>query len=141
MYLVKLSLSRHEREGLSLIFEGIDEDRDCVVSMRDIVKYFKDKFGMQISDEVYDKVEKQFGKKGGGGIGYTEFLMAGCNKNVILSEANLKHLYAYIDTSGNGLLSREEVKTFLGVNDDTYIGIIVEDADDDCDGGISFKEF
>ena len=71
MYLVKLSLSRHEREGLSLIFEGIDEDRDCVVSMGDIVKYFKDKFGMQISDEVYDKVEKQFGKKGGGGIGYT----------------------------------------------------------------------
>jgi len=27
------------------------------------------------------------------------------------------------------------------VNDDTYVGLIMEEADDDCDGGISLKEF
>ena len=35
------------------------------------------------------------------------------------------------------MLTRDEIKVFLGVDDDTYTGLIIEEADDDCDGGIS----
>ena len=72
---------------------------------------------------------------------YTEFLMATSTKSVLLTEVQLKHLFSFIDNSGKSQLSREELKTFLGVNDDTYVGLIMEEADDDCDGVISLKEF
>lgn len=39
------------------------------------------------------------------------------------------------------MIGRDELKSFLGVNDDTYVGLIIEEADDDCDGGLNYKEF
>jgi len=41
----------------------------------------------------------------------------------------------------NGFITREDLKEFIGVKDDTYIGIMIEEADDDCDGGLTYKEF
>jgi hypothetical protein len=41
---------------------------------------------MQISDEIYDKIEKQLCRKGSPQVTYTEFLMASCTKSVLLSE-------------------------------------------------------
>lgn len=33
------------------------------------------------------------------------------------------------------------MKAFLGVNDDNYVRLIIEEADDDGDGGLTLKEF
>ena len=84
--MVKLNLSRHEKEALTYLFETIDEDRDSLITLAEIAKTFKDKFNMQISDEIYDKIEKQLCRKGSPQVTYTEFLMASCTKSVLLSE-------------------------------------------------------
>ncbi len=75
------------------------------------------------------------------GITCTEFIMGACNKHIVINEASLKHTFGYMDSSGNQFLTRQEVGVFLGVDDETYIGLVIEEADDDCDGGINFKEF
>jgi Ca2+-binding EF-hand superfamily protein len=56
--MVKLNLSRHEKEALTYLFETIDEDQDSLITLAEISKTFKDKFNLQISDDIYDKIEK-----------------------------------------------------------------------------------
>lgn len=56
--MVKFFLSRNEKDGLTLLFEAIDEDKDSIITLSEMSKVFKDKFSMQVSDEVFDKLEK-----------------------------------------------------------------------------------
>ena len=49
--------------------------------------------------------------------------------------------FSWIDLDKDGFITREDLKEFVGVKDETYIGIMIEEADDDCDGGLTFKEF
>ena len=87
------------------------------------------------------RIGKQVDVTGEGSITITEFILGACNKTALLTDANLKQVYAFMDISGKNFVTRLELKSFLGVNDDTYIGIIIEEADDDCDGGLTYKEF
>ena len=33
------------------------------------------------------------------------------------------------------------MRNFLNSTDEYFIGMVIEEADDDCDGGLTFKEF
>jgi calcium-dependent protein kinase len=87
------------------------------------------------------KLMRQIDMNGDREISFTEFLMGACNKISLLSELNLKIAFACIDADKNGFITRDDLKEFLGIKDDTYIGIMIEEADDDCDGGLHYKEF
>lgn len=60
---------------------------------------------------------------------------------MLLNENNLQNTFAWIDMDKDGFITRDDLKEFVGVKDDTYIGIMIEEADDDCDGGLTYKEF
>ena len=90
-FIVKLFLARNEKEGLSYLFEFIDTDMDGIITLSHMAHVFKDKFSMQITDEVLDKLDKHMSKKGQ--MTYTEFLMAACNKHLLLSEMTLKFVF------------------------------------------------
>lgn len=68
-------------------------------------------------------------------------MLGACSKQHLLSDANLKALFHFMDASGNGFITRKELQSFFGVNDEDFIGLIIEEADDDCDGGLNQKEF
>lgn len=141
MFMMKFFLPRSEKEALSNLFENIDDNKDSRISLKDLTLAMKEKYSMQLSNEQLDKMDKQLNFSKHDGITYTEFLMAACNKQLLLSEASLKHTFSFIDTNNNSFFSRQELGVFLGVADETYVGLVIEEADDDCDGGITFKEF
>ena len=76
-----------------------------------------------------------------GGISITEFILGACNKANLITDHNLKQMFNYINVDKSPMITRDELKFFLGVNDDSYVGLIMEEADDDCDGGLTYKEF
>lgn len=44
MYLVKLSLPRHEKDGLTQLYELIDDDQDSKITLSEVAKTVKEKF-------------------------------------------------------------------------------------------------
>ena len=71
-------------------------------------------------------------------ISFTEFLMAACNKNELLTERNLQLAFTYMDYDKDGFVSRDDFTKFLNVKNEYFVGNIIEEADDDCDGGLTF---
>ena len=59
--------------------------------MSHMAHVFKDKFSMAITDDALDKIDRHLSKKGQ--MTYTEFLMAACNKHLLLSEVTLKFVF------------------------------------------------
>ena len=141
LYMVKILLDKKEKEAITALFETIDDDRNAKIDVDDITKAYRDKYDILVSDTDINRVSKQVDVSREGEITITEFLLGACSKSTLLTDANLKQVFAFIDAGGNNMISRRELKSFLGVNDDTYIGLIIEEADDDCDGGLNYKEF
>lgn len=46
-----------------------------------------------------------------------------------------------MDYDKDGMITREDMRIFLRSKDEYYIGSLLEEADDDCDGGLHYKEF
>lgn len=141
LHMVKNYVDKKEREVLIQLYETIDDDRDSQIDVEDIAKAYRDKYGMTISDSDMIKIGKQVDVSREGGITITEFILGACNKNLLITDQNLRSVFSYIDANQNNIIGRDELKSFLGVNDDIYVGLIIEDADDDCDGGLNYKEF
>lgn len=74
-------------------------------------------------------------------ISFTEFLIAGSNKQTLLAESNLLSAFSYIDNDKDEFITREDLRIFLNIKNEYFIGNIIEEADDDCDGGLLYKEF
>ncbi|TNV79079.1 hypothetical protein FGO68_gene11603 [Halteria grandinella] len=141
MYMVKLQLDKKDRDTLVQLFETIDEDKDGMIDAQDIATVYGTKYAMQLSEQDISRIRKQLDVSKASGITITEFLLGACNKSTLINEPNLRSVFHYIDGSAGGFITRKELMSFLGVNDETYIGLIMEEADDDCDGGLNMKEF
>jgi Ca2+-binding EF-hand superfamily protein len=76
-----------------------------------------------------------------GGITVTEFMLGACNKTMLIHEISIKQVYERMDKRESGLITRGDLSEFLGVADESYIGLVMEEADEDCDGGLTYKEF
>lgn len=74
-------------------------------------------------------------------ITFTEFVMAASNKQDLLSESNMKSAFEYIDYDKDEFISRNDFTIFLNIKDEYFIGGLLEEADDDCDGGLTYSEF
>jgi Ca2+-binding EF-hand superfamily protein len=49
--------------------------------------------------------------------------------------------FAYIDNDKDGFITREDLRIFLTSKDEYFIGNMIEEADYDCDGGLTYDEF
>ena len=114
---------------------------DGEINLKEFVNNFKSKFNITVPDGEMARVIRQIDLKGDREVTFTEFTMGACNKYTLLTEANLMIVFSWIDVNKDGFITREDLKEFIGIDNDTYIGIMIEEADDDCDGGLTFKEF
>lgn len=89
-------------------------------------------------DGELSKVFKMVNLNGDKTITFTEFVMAASNKQVLLSEANILSAFEFIDYDKDEFISREDFTMFLNIKDEYFIGGLIEEADDDCDGGLNF---
>ena len=140
-YMVKSVIDKREKDNLQILFEALDENKDGEINLKEMVAGFKQKFNISVSEVDVAKIIRQIDFNGDREIQFSEFLIGASNKYTLLNENNLSNTFAWIDVDKDGFITREDLKEFVGVKDDTYIGIMIEEADDDCDGGLTLKEF
>lgn len=58
-----------------------------------------------------------------------------------MTESSVKQVFQYIDGNGNMQISKDELKAFLGIDNDEMISNILIEADLDSSGYLDYKEF
>jgi len=58
-----------------------------------------------------------------------------------VTESSVKQVFQYIDGNGNMQISKDELKAFLGIDNDEMISNILVEADLDSSGYLDYKEF
>ena len=139
--MVKTVIDKKEKDNLQILFEALDDNMDGEINLKEFVGNFKAKFNINVQDGEIARVIRQIDLKGDREVTFTEFTMGACNKYSLLTEANLKSTFSWIDADKDSFITRDDLKEFIGITNDTYIGIMIEEADDDCDGGLTYKEF
>ena len=77
-----------------------------------------------------------------GKVQFTEFLIAACDKRAIFTHKNLRMCFEFIDNDGDGEITTADLKVFMGEDVDEYaISNMIEDADENADGGLELAEF
>ena len=65
------------------------------------MKAFKHKYNLLITEPEMNKILKDVNLVNSKTISYTEFMIAACHKNNLLTETNLKQMFNYIDDDGD----------------------------------------
>ena len=80
------------------------------------VSELKKVFGLSkinISEEKINQVYNLIDQTKKGGIDYTEFLMAGINKSVLITKNNLENAFNYFDVNKSGFIEEEDLEETL----------------------------
>jgi len=145
-FLVHQLSSNKMNEGLRLIFQEMDKNKNGRLSYNDLIEGLRKYSDLQFSDEEIVKLMDSLDNDGNGYIEYEEFLRATMNMDTLLTETNLRWLLTFLITDNSGKLSSDEIKNILGVmNDDPekeneLIQVILQDLKTE-DGLISYDNF
>jgi Ca2+-binding EF-hand superfamily protein len=78
-------------------------------------------------------------------IDFGEFVMANIDLKKVVNENRLMQIFTLVDKDGSGTISKDELVAFFNFGSDTesqkYIQNMVNEADKNGDGEISFQEF
>lgn len=84
-----------------MVFDSLDDKKEGELEPQEFMKAFKHKYNLLITEPEMNKILKDVNLINTKTISFTEFLIAACNKNNLLSEANLKIVFKYIDDDGD----------------------------------------
>lgn len=125
-----------------MIFDALDEEKDGEIELHELKEQMIEKFEIIWEDKEYDRVIKNCDLDGDGKMQFTEFVIAACHKKPLLSENNLKLCFEFIDFDSDGLITRPDLRNFLGVEvDDIFINEMLDRQDQEGDGSIDQTEF
>lgn len=119
----------------------MDENHNGELTAKEFVDNFKSKFNLQVQETEMIRIIKNVDLSGDRNITFTEFLMTASNKQVLLSEPNLQQAFTFIDCDNDGFISRDDFRKFLNIKNEYFLGNLIEEADNDCDGGLKYDEF
>ena len=140
--MARTNIEKKEKDRLKLIFDAIDDDKDGEIELEEFVLNLGSKFDLDVKISEMEKIMKQVDLDYDGKVQFSEFLIAACNKRALFTQASILKCFNYIDFDQDGELTRKDLAEFLGCElDDYYIGNMIEDADDDCAGKLTFKNF
>lgn len=46
-----------------------------------------------------------------------------------------------MDCDNDAFISRDDFRKFLNIKNEYFVGNLIEEADNDCDGGLTYEEF
>ena len=143
MHMAKTSIGKKEMASLKMIYDALDEEKDGEIELKEFVMQFKDKFDIMIKVSEMEAIMKQCDLNQDGNIQYTEFIVACCNKRSLFTAHNIEACFNVIDADLDGEISWMDLKKFLGPSSlsEGYVKHIIEDADENGDGGLELPEF
>lgn len=130
---------------LKEVFLRFDESGDGYLQVEEIASGLKEVLGhVKGSMKIFEDILNSLDKNCNGVIDYTEFLTAASDKEVLLSDKNLRFAFNMFDTDQSGTISRTELRAMFETSDkkDESLWVeIFEEVDTDGDGSISYEEF
>ena len=94
--------------------------------------------------KIFDDIMAALDKNCNGVVDFTEFLTAAADKDVLLSEKNLRMVFNMFDKDHNGSISKQELKDIFETSeqkDEQLWDEIFEQVDFEGHGEITFEEF
>jgi len=143
-------ISDEKRETLRKTFDEMDQDKNGTVSLSEF-KHTMLKFGT-MTEEVAERIFKRADFNQDSVLSFDELLLTVTDHQLRNVNERMYKMFLLIDENGDGSLSPDEIKRYFEkiLKDDpiinqmgllTDIDKIVEEADKNGDGQISFKEF
>ena len=105
-------MNREELKVYKNAFFAIDFFHNGCIEEPELKKAFKLK-NIEITDEEINHLFKIMDQNFKGAIDYTEFLMAGVNREQLLSEGNLTKAFNYFDINNSGYIENEDLYNCL----------------------------
>lgn len=112
-----------EKELLRTIFDALDVEKDGELEPEEFIGQFHEKFKLQLGHYAMERMVLQIdfgaGKNSGDGlIQFTEFIMAACDKKLLLSEENIRKEFQYLDRDQDGFINENDIeKLMFGFSD------------------------
>lgn len=134
--------SSEEISKLRDVFIRLDTDGNGVLSREELTQGFKI-LGLKSITDVEDIIQR-CDADGSGFIDYSEFLTATINWREALSRERLEAAFKAYDIDGSGKITVEEIKLFIGGNDNIEEAEwrqMLEGVDKNGDGEVDFDEF
>jgi calcium-dependent protein kinase len=143
-YITHNLVKKVEISNLRRIFRMLDKDNDGRISKNELKDAFRDLLGTVLADIELESIFKAIDHDNNGFIEYEEFLRATIDKNLLLSESNLRMSFNLFDIDRNSLISVDEIKNIIGggksIPDNVMVELLAE-IDKKSDEEINFEEF
>jgi calcium-dependent protein kinase len=141
-YIVNHLISKEDKNELLELFQQFDKNGDGVLSKEEIMEGYKAYLGEVEAEKEAERIMNEVDMDQSGTIDYNEFILAALNRQKVLNKEKLEATFKMFDKDGNGKISTDEIKSFLGNTlDKTALEAIVKEVDANGDGEISLVEF
>lgn len=136
---------KDELKDIKNVFLQLDKNNDGILTKEEIMEGIE-KCKLNVNNEELDNILKNIDSNENNSIDYNEFCMATVNKQKMLDSENLKKCFSLIDEDGNGKISLEEIKNFLGKKSFSQeqtlqIETFFKELDKDGNNEMDFEEF
>ncbi|KRX01612.1 Protein kinase-like domain [Pseudocohnilembus persalinus] len=138
-------LSETEISDLGKLFRQLDKNGDGVLTVDEIREGLSG-VGSSTYDEI-NKIISSIDTDGSGRVDYTEFIAATIERSLYMKDEKLHMAFRMLDLNNDGKISKEELKTVLGNEQDfknkgdEYWDSMIGEVDRNGDGEIDYNEF
>jgi len=95
------------------VFEALDDVKDGELEKDEFIQQWGAVFNLKLGETEMNRMVKNVDISGDGKIQFTEFMAAASNKDLLLSESNLKKAFSYFDMDQDGVIDLMDVKEML----------------------------
>ena len=142
MHMIKTDIQKIEKDNLKMIFDALDDEKDGEIELKEFVIQLKEKFDISVKIVEMEAIMKQIDLDYDGQVQFSEFLIAACNKRTLFADANVEKCFKFIDADGDGEISLDDMRVFLGEEvEEQEVVQIFNEADFNGDGGLEYDEF
>lgn len=149
-YLVHNIPPNEEIKDAYCLFNLIDENSDGCIQKNELYLGLKqllfndtDEYNDDIILNIVNKIFENIDSDNSGKIEYEEFVRGSIDFETLLTEENLRFVFAYFDKDGSGEITVEELKVVFGeyCEDLDVLEKMISEIDVDCNQTIDYSEF
>ena len=122
-------------------FQKLDRNNDGKITKEELIEHYTKTMSIIEATAIVDKIFEVADRNKNGSIEFAEFIRGSMKNSSLLSISNIEKAFKLLDKDNNQNLSIEELQYLLGDTADKAIRQLIQEADQNKDGQISFEEF